>query len=627
MIAPARFFDRFFKPPYPWLPQLVFVFVVTSFLFHSLSPLHTGRLQDPDDYTRLVQVMNWLTHEGGPLAGWYDTVQPRLNPGENFVVPWSRLVDLPLAGFTALFAASGLPLKLAALYAALIVPVILFLLLLKLLPVMAAPVTGKDYAKLVTLFVPFTHTLLFQFTPGRVDHHAWQLLIAGFGLAALIRLVQRPYAIKWAVAAGITFACGFWIGAEILPWLMLFTLCLGIARLSDPFAMERSGTIFGASLFLANLALLPMARPPEMLMELSISWYSAAYVLAAFAVFLWLAGIEFVACRTLDIRKRFLRAAAIGIVIACGVALALPQAWHGIYADYKPAVAAHIMQNVIEAQPFTYQLSHTTYDPQGVMALLARFCTFILFPLVGAAISWRRHILARDATRIIWLFFALFTSAAVLLQIFWQMRVTSFACLFALVPATALLLQLREALAHGEAAVQRRVYFTGKLLLLGVVIAFGATTARGERPWLDVLLFPMTHKKLDCNLPPVARYLEETYGKPMLIMNDINDGAELLYRTKHSVFAAPYNTAGNLVPDNFFSSIDDKAAHNILLNNKADLVLICRYYSIAYDTQEGVPETEPTLAARLAAGDPPAWLKPVPLPEGSDYKLYRPAGK
>lgn len=49
-------------------------------------------LQGPDDFMRLVQIIDWLDGQG-----WSDMVQRRLNPPDGVSMHWSRLADIPVA--------------------------------------------------------------------------------------------------------------------------------------------------------------------------------------------------------------------------------------------------------------------------------------------------------------------------------------------------------------------------------------------------------------------------------------------------------------------------------------------------------------------------------------------------
>jgi hypothetical protein len=61
-------------------------------------------------------------------------------------------------------------------------------------------------------------------------------------------------------------------------------------------------------------------------------------------------------------------------------------------------------------------------------------------------------------------------------------------------------------------------------------------------------------------------------------------------------------------------------AHDVVERNAVDLVLIC-----ANGTESAFYGGDPaSLHARLAAGDPPAWLEPLPTPDAQPrFRLYR----
>ena len=54
-------------------------------------------LLGPDDFMRMVQVLDWTDGQG-----WSDTVQRRLNPPAGVPMHWSRFADAPLAALISL---------------------------------------------------------------------------------------------------------------------------------------------------------------------------------------------------------------------------------------------------------------------------------------------------------------------------------------------------------------------------------------------------------------------------------------------------------------------------------------------------------------------------------------------
>ncbi|HYD32453.1 MAG TPA: hypothetical protein VEB64_16545, partial [Azospirillaceae bacterium] len=205
------------------------------------------RLGDTDDTMRLLQVFRWL--DG---AAWTDLAEPRLNPPQGLVMHWARLPDLPLAAVIA--AVEPLAGRHnAAVAAIMVVPTALLALLLLVSAWACRPLAGRA-SSLVAVVAPVLMVLpLAQFRPGRIDHHGWQMILAMGLVGLMVRLLLRR-ARGLAVAAGIVPALGLWVGIEILPWLAVFNLSLGLKWVIDG---ERDGLDQGlvASATLAALGL------------------------------------------------------------------------------------------------------------------------------------------------------------------------------------------------------------------------------------------------------------------------------------------------------------------------------------------------------------------------------------
>lgn len=198
---------------------IVWAIVVGAYVLGP-SPVFDGTLTAVDDYMRMVQVHDWL--DG---AGWYDVRQDRLDPPGGVDIHWSRFADLPLAAVIAL-AEPWLGRETATIAAAIVVPGLLMLALLLAVGWMAVPLLDRDQVPLAALMTILTVPLLIQFFPGRVDHHAWRLLIATLSVGALVRLMREPEARGPAVLAGAVMALGRWIGLGALPWAALFMAVL-----------------------------------------------------------------------------------------------------------------------------------------------------------------------------------------------------------------------------------------------------------------------------------------------------------------------------------------------------------------------------------------------------------------
>jgi hypothetical protein len=631
-------------PSRRWLPFAVFVFFALSLVLNPQSTLRTQQLLDPDDYMRLNEVVNWLqsTHPFG--AGWFDLSHPRLDPGNHAVVHWARLMDLPIALF-ALPLLHAFGMRSAVLIASLIVPPLLFLLLLLLTPALARPLVRKKRADLADVFLLFTPAALVNFFPGRVDHHGDQMMIGAFGLLCLTRMVLCPRGWKAAIATSIAFACGLWIGTEALPWLILFAACLALtAGWRGGFAL-RNAAIFGIALPLSVATIMPLALPPDQYTSRALSWFSGAdliFALLTGAVFIfgWIGGY--------GTNKKWLRLVLITALGGCAALLFLylvPDALNGPFADYDDFNSTIALENIGEAQPFWPALHFHLYATGTALHAFVLFLRTIFMPCLALLIIGRNLLRASPRARMVWLMHGFFLLPALLLTLFWQVRVAWFAQIFSIAPLTWLAWHIWKKIAARG--------FQGRPLFWAEIIAFLLITplpvlllpaALGKaKLYPDLLLFPAQRPIPACPLTDASAFLNEVYGdRPRVILSGMNEGPELLFRTPHDVLAAPFNIEGNTDAFAFFNARDERKAVAVVLQRHVDLVLVCRsipaFYAgldnlkmrfnayIYMDPQGHMRMTSsrehPTLIERLVDGDIPAWLKPVVIPLDPDYLLF-----
>lgn len=104
-----------------------------------------------------------------------------------------------------------------------------------------------------------------------------------------------------------------------------------------------------------------------------------------------------------------------------------------------------------------------------------------------------------------------------------------------------------------------------------------------------------------------------------IIFAPLDASPRLIARTGHSAVAGPYHRNDRVMADviRAFSG-PEEAAHRIVLRHRASYVLSLD--SPEFGTYRDMAADG--LAARLAAGRPPAWLEPVKLPSGN-LKLWR----
>jgi hypothetical protein len=117
--------------------------------------------------------------------------------------------------------------------------------------------------------------------------------------------------------------------------------------------------------------------------------------------------------------------------------------------------------------------------------------------------------------------------------------------------------------------------------------------------------------EVGCDLGPAMTRLNQppwVDQAPLLIAAPINDGARILWQSPHAVLAAPYHRNPEGIRDNeLIMNGDEERAQAIAADRGVDFILLCPAEGAAYSTGAGAG-----LAARLASGEVPDWLEPLP---------------
>ena len=550
-----------FSPPYRFLPLAVFVYVALSFLYHPFSPFQTFALGDPDDYMRLNEVINWLQGQG-----WYDLSHPRMAPGAHTVLHWSRLVDLPIA-ILAWPLIKPFGMMSAALVASFIVPFVMLWILLALLPTLTAPLVGENRANLAAVFLLFAPMTLFNFTPGRVDHHGWQILIAGFGLLSLERMTRSEDGWRLGVYSALAFAVGLWIGTEALPWLMLFIACLALGGAWRGGSLLRNGAVFGASLAVATLCVLPLALPFDQWSSRALSWFSLADV-----IFAALSGGMLILSWALGrlTKKTWLRVAVICGLGFCAALLYfyfLPDAMLGPFADFDDFNSTTALEHINEATPLMEAFRIDPYNHLTYARAAMAFIRYVLLPLIALIAIIVIIPKARAKEKLNWIFQGVFLLAAFLLTIFWQVRIGWFLQMFAIAPLTWVATAWWKKI---ERDLKGRPRFWAEIsafLILGPLpVLLLPSAVAGTNLYPDLLLFPAANGgEKTCNLKRAAEFIASPFGRytyrHYTILSGANEGPELLFRTPHNVIAGNFNVPSNRDVFEFFNARDEQDTH------------------------------------------------------------------
>ncbi|NTU77381.1 MAG: hypothetical protein HGA90_06165 [Alphaproteobacteria bacterium] len=192
--------------------------------------------------------------------------------------------------------------------------------------------------------------------------------------------------------------------------------------------------------------------------------------------------------------------------------------------------------------------------------------------------------------------------------------------MFCILPLTAALAHgltwLKE---HAEGREIRLLQF-GWFLLIAPLPMLVYPALVDNRPFITgLLLFPVAKTSTSCDMRDLGKFLGEN-DAPRLILNEMDSGSELLFRTPHRVLAAPYHTnvSGNLDSAHFFQTTDPVEAKAILERRGIDKVAICRK-TVPFYKGDGVAKS---MAERLADGTGLDGWKKVDRADFKDYVLF-----
>ncbi|WP_417308045.1 hypothetical protein [Devosia sp.] len=570
--------------------RLVLLFFVLGAAFYIARAMTgaatTPLFNDTDDAMRLVVVRDLLDGQG-----WYDHIQHRLNTPWGASIHWSRLLDLPLAlllgAFRPLFGAD------AAIALSYVWPLALLALLLWLSASLARRLAGPGAVLPAVVLPVFSLISMAEFAPGRIDHHAVQILLMLVLVILTIDALTRPRQALWA---GLVAASILAIGIEGLPVVAAVILSFGMAWVLVP-ARRDALWRFGLALGLGSLLHLLIALPPDQWLVPACDALSITYVAACVAT-----GGVFLALGLLPTSRwhplqRLALGAALGGIILAGLLLSYPECLGGPYWMLDRWMLDNWINRIGEAKPFFVSArSDPTYAvASGVPVLLA---------LIATIWGVRR---GTPTQRAGWWVYggALLVLMLVMLT---QVRGARLATSLAIPGAAALIVFVRED--------YLRRHNPGWLAPLVLSWIGGAGLALVVLTNLVIMQFPAYAATLEdpkaaeralCRLPQAFDAVAAL--PPTRLMAPIDLGAHLLAFTPHAVVAAPYhrNVTGLRDTFAFFNGPQDEA-RRMLQRRGITHVVICP----AMPEVAGFPDkAEDSFAALRAKGALPDWLTPI----------------
>lgn len=538
--------------------------------------LPTLGFRDPDDAMRLAQVRDWISGQA-----FWDVSQHRVNPPVGGPMHWSRIVDMAVAALmlllTPMIGAAG-----AELVACATVPLLLLGGLTAALFIAARRVAGSGIALLAVALLLTSPSILVQFTPLRIDHHGWQIMLAALALCGAID--SRP--LRGGVVTGLALALWLQISSEALPYGALFA---GTFALRHWHARDQAPRFISFALTLGGGALLLLAllRGPQALLARQCDALSFVYLWPLVALALTVALVAQLA-GTATARSRFLIAAiGGGAAIATFLVTGGPCLSGDPFAALGPVAYRLWYLQVMEGRPIWEQ----SLSMQGVI---------LLPPLLGLIASLMAAREAHAEARMRWLTLLLLLAGATAVSLL-VMRALSVAHVFALPGIAWLLLRLFRGAQASHRALVRILGSVAPVLLTpaGLCAAWVAIAAKPE---------PAKAASANCRAASVLAPLKALPASTLFAPLDL--GPDILVQTRHSVIGTAHhrNAAGiTAVIEGFVDAPDQARA--VIAQTSARYIVTCdgltEYRLYGQENGKG-------LAAQLAQGKAPGWLEPVP---------------
>lgn len=526
---------RVFESPLVW-GLLVATFVAGRDLATNGTTFF-GTLGGTDDATRLIEVRRLL--EG---ASWFDMTLPRMGAPDVLWSHWSRLVDLPLAGMIALFT-PALGRDGAETATRLIWPSMTLIAMSYLAIRETQREAGTMGSVAAAVLIALGPLAVFQFSPGRIDHHNVQILGVAGGLILLPRACARP---KLAPVVGVMIGLGLAVGYEAL---VLAACVMGLAGLFACFVPDlRKG--FSLALLSCAATLLAafvattapnhwLPAPCDALginlVALVASGGVAAWALERFAprahFGVWLAGLAV--------------GGALGLALGL---MAEPACIAGPMAGVDPRVGPIWLDHIIEVQSiFQYA--------RGLPAAGVTYAVVVGLGLL-AGISGVR----RERSPLALLQLAIFVAAAAYGCIY--MRLVPYAT-WIMLPATAIWIARLPAvgsLSELSIRVIALIFLSQPSILMFTNLAIPAPAGGDQQGAVTAACRNRSDFRAFGRL------------KPGLVVGDVDLGPDIVAHSHHRVMAAPYHRIAKSII----------AAHEILASAPSEALAKLRAAHVDY---------------------------------------------
>ena len=543
------------------------------------------RLPDNDDMMRLAEVQDWVRGQG-----FLDLTQHRLGMPPGASMHWSRIADAGPALFlwllSPLLGARVATLTMIVGYQALL----LFAYLL-LAARNARFLAGERAMPIGVILAALAFPTITLFIPGRIDHHALQIVLTMVMVGAIVAPPSWRAGIEGGIAAALSLA----VGLEVAPELLAAFVAIGLQWIFGGRDETKRLAGLGAAMGAVTLALLvwtrPYVWPREWCDGFTPASTSATLGAAVALVVLALAGMRWGRAA-----PRMIVAVLVAGVTAAWVVHGSRVCLMGPYGALDPFLKHAFMDNVSEAKGL--------FIGQDTIGTSIAYGGLGLGSLVALAL-----ILRDPARRARWWPFATFLTLSVIVLVL-QIRVSYILAGIATLPFVALLHDAQE----DAGGLPKRLV----LWVLGAGITYNVAGVEIDRVVAPTPLVLAKRAAKECITgAPLLALARLPRGN---VMAPLDSGSYVIGMTPHRSFAAGYhrNNAGNMAMYRFFLSPPDGALKMARALN-VDYVVTCEN-SLREDYVDRLRRGN--LIEALQAGRPPSWLRRIIWQDGG-MTVYR----
>ena len=547
-----------------------------------------GAFFDSDDAMRLVQVRDFLAGQA-----WHDLSVQRLAAPTPLVMHWSRIVDVPLSLLIWLFSLV-VDTASAERLTRILFPLTLFAALLAAMLRLGRTYIGDGERQILAVLTALTGHLMVQFGPGRVDHHAPQILL----LVCIVDHVLGgfdPARRQSSFWVGLLSAVSLAISLENLPFIIGAVAIVGSHWIWAGASTRQRMKGLALGLILGVMVLFPLTVTPSLYIQGACDAFSAAHfvaICASGAACFGLARAE-AALRTVQMRAG--AAAAAGISVIAVLRATYPDCLGDPLAAIDPMLRDIWLSHVLEARPLrAFMADH----PELVMPVVLP--ALLGLPAAMAAIFLEQGV--RRAQSAALLVFVLIGCATAM----WQIRALSSLAPFSLLAGAWCAHRVRLAMQGDK----------GRLCLWAGIAAV---------PFCSVFWILFVTPVEKANAQAKAACLSSESFAPLdasvkgVLLGPIDVGSHVLALTHQRVVAAPYhrNNSGNRLAVDFYLA-EPEAARQILVDHDIRDVLACPAMTELLDYADLAPRG---MAALFVAGKSPDWLRRVAMQ--GPLRLYR----